>query len=122
LKFIYYNYIILNSLNMGESTDTERRAVVVLSRWWEKIKFPTESFDYERCNHCKRGSPWDNCNKRVSKFMIIKYAMTDITGYKCRRHLCICQTNRVYPKESCPGCGCYTCTRCGSGCECIDNY
>jgi len=113
---------------MWESTDTVRRAVAVISVWWEKIKFPNERVDYERCEHREILSPWvysDNCNKRVSKQMVDEYEMKSTvfggSGYRCQDHLCTCWTEYDYPEEYCRTCGCYTCARCGSGCMCIDD-
>jgi hypothetical protein len=89
-----------------------RWAVNVISNAQEK------RLSHDKCDTCT-----NDC--RILKWMVSEYKMTPTIfggpGYKCRYHLCICRTECDYPDEYCRNCGCYTCVRCGSGCECIDD-
>jgi hypothetical protein len=85
-----------------------RRAAQVISD--ARIQCLSDNICYKCPNDC-----------RISNRMVRKYNMEDTvlggSGYTCRLHSCICQTECNYPKTYCQRCG-DICALCNYGCTC----
>jgi len=107
-----------------ETLGKTRRAVDIISKAVKLWLMSEKSKKCERCKYREELSPWvysSPCNRRVPMRLVNKYDMEHTvfggSGYTCRLHLCICQTECDYPKAYCQRCG-DICALCNYGCTC----
>lgn len=109
---------------MAETTEIETteiaNAVARISAWWKSVRSPCE-----RCEHCEIVGFWlfsPTCGARVSENLVRDHAMTSVLfggkGFKCKNHLCVCDTENDYAEEQCWTCLQQACVKCGWGCTC----